>query len=56
MSSEVEALPVGTLLTEEKYRQARDEYAAQFTVGIGAEAIRELLGAQDLVSLICAIT
>ncbi len=51
VSSEVEALPVGTLLTEEKYRQARDEYAAQFTVGIGAEAIRELLGAQDLVTL-----
>jgi DNA-directed RNA polymerase subunit beta' len=51
ISSEVEALPVGTLLTEEKYRQARDEYAAQFTVGIGAEAIRELLGSQDLVSL-----
>ncbi|MGB3226209.1 MAG: DNA-directed RNA polymerase subunit beta' [Desulforhopalus sp.] len=51
ISSEVEALPVGTLLTEEKYRQARDEYAAQFSVGIGAEAIRELLGSQDLVSL-----
>ena len=51
ISSEVEALPVGTLLTEEKYRQARDDYAAQFTVGIGAEAIRDLLGSQDLVSL-----
>lgn len=51
ISSEVEALPVGTLLTEEKYRQAREDYAAQFTVGIGAEAIRELLGSQDLVSL-----
>ncbi len=44
-------LPVGTLLTEEKYRQAREEYGAQFTVGIGAEAIRELLSAQDLVAL-----
>ena len=51
VTSEVEGLPVGTLLTEEKYRQARDEYAAQFTVGIGAEAIRELLGSQDLVGL-----
>ena len=51
VTSEVEALPIGTLLTEEKYRQARDEYAAQFTVGIGAEAIRELLGSQDLVAL-----
>ena len=51
VTSEVEALPIGTLLSEEKYRQARDEYAAQFTVGIGAEAIRELLGAQNLVAL-----
>ncbi len=51
VSSETEALPVGTLLTEEKYRQAREEYGSQFTVGIGAEAIRELLSAQDLVAL-----
>ena len=51
VSSEVDALPVGTLLTEEKYRQAREEYGAKFTVGIGAEAIRELLAAQDLVAL-----
>ena len=51
ISSEVDALPVGTLLTEEKYRSAREEYAAKFTVGIGAEAIRELLAAQDLVAL-----
>jgi DNA-directed RNA polymerase subunit beta' len=51
VSSEAEALPVGTLLTEEKYRQAREEYGSQFTVGIGAEAIRELLSAQDLVAL-----
>ena len=49
--SEIDALPVGTLLTEEKYRAAREEYAAQFEVGIGAEAIRELLAAQDLVAL-----
>jgi DNA-directed RNA polymerase subunit beta' len=51
VSSEAEALPVGTLLTEEKYRQAREEYGSQFNVGIGAEAIRELLSAQDLVAL-----
>ncbi|MCP3892711.1 MAG: DNA-directed RNA polymerase subunit beta' [Desulfobulbaceae bacterium] len=51
VESEAEGLPVGTLLTEEKYRQARDEYPAQFKVGIGAEAIRELLGAQDLIGL-----
>ncbi|PHR23521.1 MAG: DNA-directed RNA polymerase subunit beta' [Desulfotalea sp.] len=51
VSSEAEGLPVGTLLTEEKYRQAKEEFPAQFKVGIGAEAIRELLGSQDLVSL-----
>ncbi|CAG35847.1 DNA-directed RNA polymerase subunit beta' [Desulfotalea psychrophila] len=49
--SEVEELPLGTLLTEEKYRQALSEYPAQFKVGIGAEAIRELLAAQDLIGL-----
>ncbi len=51
ISSEVDALPLGTLLTEEKYRQARQEYPAQFEVGIGAEAIRTLLEAQDLDAL-----
>ena len=51
VESEAEGLPVGTLLTEEKYRQAREEFPAQFKVGIGAEAIRELLASQDLVSL-----
>ncbi len=49
--SEVDALPVGSLLTEEKYRQARSEYAASFEVGIGAEAIRILLASQDLIAL-----
>ena len=48
VESEVEAIPMGTLLTEEKYRQAREDYPGQFRVGIGAEAIRELLGSQDL--------
>ncbi len=42
---------VRTLLTEEKYRQAREEYPGQFKVGIGAEAIRELLGGQNLAEL-----
>ena len=46
VSSETDALPVGTLLTEDKYRQARDEHPNQFKVGIGAEAIRELLESQ----------
>ena len=48
VDSEVEAIPRGTLLTEEKYRQAREDYPGQFNVGIGAEAIRELLSAQNL--------
>ncbi|MFT5700574.1 MAG: DNA-directed RNA polymerase subunit beta' [Desulforhopalus sp.] len=51
VTSEAEGLPVGTLLTEEKYRQALEEFPAQFRVGIGAEAIRELLASQDLISL-----
>jgi DNA-directed RNA polymerase subunit beta' len=51
VASDVEALPVGTLFTEDKYRQAREEYGGKFKVGIGAEAIRELLHAQDLVAL-----
>jgi DNA-directed RNA polymerase subunit beta' len=51
VASEAEGLPVGSLLTEEKYRQAKEEYAGQFTVGIGAEAIRELLASQDLEAL-----
>jgi len=43
VESDTEDIPVGTLLTEEKYRQAREDYAGQFEVGIGAEAIRTLL-------------
>ena len=37
-----------TLLTEDKYREAMDEYAGQFTAGMGAEAIREMMMAIDL--------
>lgn len=51
VESEVEALPPCTLLTEEKYRAAKQEYPGQFEVGIGAEAIRKLLKAQDLDAL-----
>ena len=51
VDSETEDIPKGTLLTEEKYRKAREEYPGQFKVGIGAEAIRELLGSQELVEL-----
>ena len=49
--SDVEAVPVASLLTEEQYRQAREEYPGQFEVGIGAEAIHQLLASQDLVAL-----
>ncbi len=40
------------LLTEEKYRELYDEYGSQgFRVGIGAEAIRELLRQVDIEAL-----
>nr|WP_240194869.1 DNA-directed RNA polymerase subunit beta' [Desulfobulbus rhabdoformis] len=51
VTSEVEALPVGSLLNEEQYRNALDEYPGQFRVGIGAEAIREMLMGLDLKEL-----
>ncbi|MBT8344872.1 MAG: DNA-directed RNA polymerase subunit beta' [Desulfofustis sp.] len=51
VDSETEEIPKGSLLSEEKYRKAREEFAGQFQVGIGAEAIRELLASQDLVEL-----
>jgi len=54
-SSQVEALPVATLLKEEEYRQGLEEHADQFTVGIGAEAIRDLLKSIDLVELSSSI-
>ncbi len=49
--SEVETLPVGTLLNEEEYRSNLEEHPGQFKVGIGAEAIREMLMALDLPAL-----
>ncbi len=51
VTSEVEALPVGTLLNEEQYRSHLEQYPGQFKVGIGAEAIREMLMSLDLESL-----
>jgi len=41
-------LEAGQLMAEEKYREAMEEHAGQFTVGMGAEAVRELLAAIDL--------
>ena len=51
VESDVEEIPVGTLFNEEKYRKARDEYPGQFRVGIGAEAIRDLLESKNLIEL-----
>ncbi|MHB8791401.1 MAG: DNA-directed RNA polymerase subunit beta' [Desulfobulbaceae bacterium] len=51
VTSEVEALPVGTLLTEERYRAAMEEHSGKFVVGIGAEAIRDMLANLELVPL-----
>ncbi|RLA88440.1 MAG: DNA-directed RNA polymerase subunit beta' [Deltaproteobacteria bacterium] len=41
----------GELLSEEKYRQAREEYGEEFEAGMGAEAIEAMLRTIDLVSL-----
>ena len=49
--SEVETLPVGTLLNEEEYRNNLEDHPGQFKVGIGAEAIRDMLMALDLPAL-----
>lgn len=51
VKSDTEELTVGTLLNEEQYRAHLDEFPGQFKVGIGAEAIREMLMDLDLVQL-----
>jgi DNA-directed RNA polymerase subunit beta' len=51
VESEVDGLPPGKLLSEDQYRQMREEYPGKFKVGIGAEAIRDLLASKDLVAL-----
>jgi DNA-directed RNA polymerase subunit beta' len=51
VTSELEDLPVGSLLNEEQYREELEEHPGQFKVGIGAEAIREMLMSLDLVAL-----
>jgi DNA-directed RNA polymerase subunit beta' len=42
------SLMQGQVLSEDKYREAMDEFAGQFTANMGAEAIRELLSAIEL--------
>ena len=44
-------LPKGEMLTEERYRRLVQDHGASFTAGIGAEAIKQLLAAQDLEKL-----
>ncbi len=44
-------LDEGQILSEEKYREAMEENAGLFTVGMGAEAVRELLTGLDLEEL-----
>jgi DNA-directed RNA polymerase subunit beta' len=41
----------GQCLSEEKYVEMMDEFAGQFTAGMGAEAIRDLLSGLDLEAL-----
>jgi DNA-directed RNA polymerase subunit beta' len=41
-------LEVGQILPEDKYHELMAEYSGQFSAGMGAEAIRELLAALDL--------
>ncbi|MCU0578359.1 MAG: DNA-directed RNA polymerase subunit beta' [Desulfobacterota bacterium] len=48
LESEEASLPVKTLLAEERYRQAKEEFGERFKAGIGAEAIQVLLRGMDL--------
>ncbi len=51
IDSKEASIPVGSLLTEENYRQAREEFPDKFRVGIGAAAIKEMLQSLDLETL-----
>ncbi|MBF0189909.1 MAG: DNA-directed RNA polymerase subunit beta' [Magnetococcales bacterium] len=42
-------LSKGELLTEERYHQLLDEYGEDFTAGIGAEAIRDMLAGMNII-------
>jgi DNA-directed RNA polymerase subunit beta' len=48
-------LTKGMLLSEEKYRQSRDEFGDRFKAGMGAEAIREMLKVVELEPLAVAV-
>lgn len=51
IKSEEPAPPVGTIMTEDQYRQNKLEYPGKFEVGIGAAAIRDILKSLDLNAL-----
>jgi DNA-directed RNA polymerase subunit beta' len=44
-------LTKGSLLSEEKYRQLREEYGERFQAGMGAEAVKDMLAQVDLEAL-----
>jgi DNA-directed RNA polymerase subunit beta' len=48
-------LTKGMLLSEEKYRQCREEFGDRFKAGMGAEAIREMLKVVELEPLAVAV-
>ncbi|MEJ2492419.1 MAG: DNA-directed RNA polymerase subunit beta', partial [Desulfuromonadales bacterium] len=48
-------LEAGQILTEEKYREAMEEHAGMFTVGMGAEAVQELLSSIEIDELAASL-
>ena len=50
-ASDEPSLAVGSLLTEEGYRQAKEDFPGKFTVGIGAAAIQDMMQKLDLETL-----
>jgi DNA-directed RNA polymerase subunit beta' len=51
VKSDESSLPVGSLLNEERYRQALEEFPGKFTVGIGAASIKDMLAGLDLITI-----
>ncbi len=50
LDSDVDDLPVKTVLSEAEYQDARERYDDRFRVGMGAQAVQELLERIDLES------
>ncbi|HID98647.1 MAG TPA: DNA-directed RNA polymerase subunit beta', partial [Thermodesulfobacteriaceae bacterium] len=48
LHSDMVEIPVGTLMSDEAYYQNREQFGDKFKVGIGAEAIQQLLSKLDL--------